>query len=47
MAKKMKKTLSLVYSLKIQNIILFLTGGLIFNIFKWSYPQCCFDIAQR
>ena len=43
---KMKKILILVYTLKLKNIILFLTGGLIFTFLKWSYSQRCFDVAQ-
>ena len=43
----MKKILSPVYSLKLKNIILFLTRGLLFIFFKWSDSQHCFDVAQR
>ena len=43
---KMKKNLSLTYSLKFKNIILFLNRCL--NIFfKWSYSEGCFEVAQR
>ena len=40
MKKKMKEVLSSVYSLKLKNIMLFLTRGLIFIFFKWSCSQC-------
>ena len=43
----MKKILSPVYSLKLKNIILFLTQGFFFFFFIWSYSQRCFDVAQR
>ena len=43
----MREVLSPVYSLKLKNITLFLTGGLLFISFKWSYSHRCFDIAQR
>ena len=47
MENKMKNILILMYSLKLKNIILFLTRGSIFIFFKWSYSQRCFDVAQR
>ena len=34
------------FSLKLKNMILLLTRGLI-CLFKWSYSQRCFDVAQR
>ena len=44
MENKMK-ILNPVYSLKLKNIILFLTRVLFF--YKWSYSQRCFNVVQR
>ena len=46
MENKMKKSLSPMYSLKLKNIILFLTQTLIFILFKWSYSKPCFNVSQ-
>ena len=43
----MKKILSPLNSLKLKNIILFLNRVLIFIFYKWSFSQCCFNVAQR
>ena len=47
MENKMKEILSPACSLKLRNIIGFLTRGLVFIFFKWSYSQRCFNVAQR
>ena len=47
MENKMKKSLSPMYSLKLKNIILFLTQTLIFILFKWSYSKRCFNVSKR
>ena len=41
-----KKIVSPAFSLKLKNMILVLTRGLI-CLFKWSYSQRRFDVAQR
>ena len=43
MGNKMKKILSPAYSLKLKDIILFLTWDF---FFKWSYSQRCFDVPS-
>ena len=47
MENNMKKILSPLNSLKLKNIILFLNRVLIFIFYKWSFSQCCFNVAQR
>ena len=47
MENNMMKISSPVYSLKLKNIILFLTRGPVLIFFKWSYSQRCFDVAQH